>query len=288
MTPARSPSASTPCGSAPESVAKVRFERTTDWAAASRVVFFGGNGHCAARLNPARSALARKVGAGKCAPLEIEEVKYPGFEGRAPAATLEEFLAEAAKQAAQLVTPGSTLYATGAGGLFLLALRARDAAPGRIILQAPVLWGLEARRFPLWMRVPAAGAMVRAAMRLPPIRWWFSRKYFTGRVPGDVKRGFFRGYAKCPGFAKLFSWLEPAFLRDLEARFREKPSRLENIEVWWGSRDRVLTKAELVPTEAALGFKWPLREFPEWGHYPMIESPEEWISALGEGTTPRT
>ena len=263
-------------------MAKVRFERSTTWAAATRVVFLGSNGHCTERLNLARSALARMVGAGKCAPLEIREVEYPGFEGRAPAANLEEFLAEAARQTAQLSTPSTVHYATGAGGLILLALRARDGAPGRIILQAPVLWGLEARRFPLWMRVPAAGWMVRAAMRLPPVRWWFSRKYFTGKVPGDVKRAFFRGYARCRGFARLFSWLEPSFLRDLEARFREKPSRLEGVEVWWGGRDRVLTTAELVPTEAALGVRWPLREFPEWGHYPMIEQPEEWIAKVGQ------
>ncbi|MEK7466702.1 MAG: alpha/beta hydrolase [Planctomycetota bacterium] len=266
-------------------MAKVRFERSTTWAAATRVVFLGGNGHCTGRLNPARSALARMLGAGKCAPLEIREVEYPGFEGRAPAATLEDFLAEAGRQTAQLATPSTVLYGTGAGGLILLALRARDAAPGRIILQAPVLWGLEARRFPLWMRVPAAGAMVRAAMRTSPVRWWFSGKYFTGRVHGEVKREFFRGYARCRGFARLFSWLATPFLRDLEARFREKPSRLEDIEIWWGGKDRVLTTEELAPTEAALGVKWPLRDFPSWGHYPMIEAPEEWIAAVAAEVT---
>ena len=264
-------------------MAKVRFERTTDWAATRRVVFFGGNGHCAARLNPARSALARIAGAGKVPKLEILEIEYSGFEGRPPAASWPEFVSEVARQLSTLDSqPSTVLYGSGIGGLVLLALRARDAAPFPILLQAPVLWGLEARRFPLWMRFPAAGAMVRTAFRFPPIQWWFARKYFSRRIPRDVRRGFFRGYARCRGFARMFSWLAPPLLRELEEGLRGKPERLANVSVWWGGKDRVVTTAELRATEKALEVQWPLREFPEWGHYPMIEAPEEWIAALSE------
>src|SRR5262245_59402396 len=51
------------------------------------VLFFGGNGHAAVRLEAATSALARRVRT-----LELDAVPYPGFEGRPPAGTLEAFL----------------------------------------------------------------------------------------------------------------------------------------------------------------------------------------------------
>lgn len=261
-------------------MAKVRFARTTDWHAGSRVLFFGGNGHSASRLVPARAALARLVGANRAKPMDLVEIEFPGFEGRAPAASWEEFVSACAAQVAELTTPATVLYGTGIGGLVILALRARDAAPVPAVLQAPVLWGLEARRFPLWMRFPAAGAMVRAAFRVPPIQWWFSRKYFTVPVPRDARRGFFRGYARCRGFARMFSWLAPPLLRSLEESLRGRPEKLERISCWWGGKDRVVTTAELRATEAALGVKWPLREFADWGHYPMIDAPEAWIAEI--------
>jgi pimeloyl-ACP methyl ester carboxylesterase len=262
-------------------LAKVRFERTTDWTAKRRVVFFGGNGHSSARLDPARAALARMQGAGKLEPIDLVEIEYPGFDGRKPAPTFDAFLDALALQLSTLDSrPSTLLYGTGIGGLLLLALRARDAEPFPILLQGAVLWGLERRRFPFWMRLPAAGRIVRAAFRLPPVRWKFSRTYFVDPVPRHTRREFFRGYARCRGFARMFSWLRPEMLRPLEERFREKPERLRDIEAWWGGRDRVLSTEELRVTEKALGIAWPLREFPAWGHYPMIERPEEWLAEI--------
>jgi hypothetical protein len=54
-----------------------------------RVVFLGGNGHCAARVAAARPILAKDA-------VELAEVRYPGFEGRPRAKDLDTFLAAGA------------------------------------------------------------------------------------------------------------------------------------------------------------------------------------------------
>ena len=37
---------------------------------------------------------------------------------------------------------------------------------------------------------------------------------------------------------------------------------------------------ELRLTEAVLGVRFALREFPRWGHYPMLTDPAGWVGAL--------
>src|SRR5437588_686507 len=116
-----------------------------------RAIFLGGNGHCQARLAPARAALARL---GE--PFSLIEPSLPGFDGRPRAANFDAFLdaVSAAIAAEREQTGGLTprrsprllLYATGIGGLTALCLRARgEHLDIPLLLQAPVLWGLEHR-----------------------------------------------------------------------------------------------------------------------------------------------
>lgn len=233
-----------------------------------RLVFFGGNGHCAFRL-----AAARQVDPS----LEIVDVAYPGFEGRPRADSLESFL--------DAVDPNPTgdllVYATGIGALIVLCLRARGQLGGApVVLQGPVLWGLEERLMP---RVMRTGIARRVAPRLFATRAFqshFVRTHFQRPLTPSERAAFFDGYAACVAFADLFEWFTPELLRSLEARFARQPAALDRIEVWWGGRDRVVRLEELRSTEAALGVRWPLRELPGWGHYPMLDVPQEWIAAL--------
>jgi alpha-beta hydrolase superfamily lysophospholipase len=236
----------------------------------ARVTFFGGNGHCAARLDAARRAAA---GGG----IEIDEVAYPGFEGRPRAETLEAFLNAAARAA-----DGATfVYATGIGGLIALALRARGALAGaRLVLQAPVLWGLEHRLMPRLMRQAAVRRAAQALFTSRAFQAAFARRYFERPLSADERAAFFDGYARCAAMTDLFASFTPAFLRDLETRLHADPTPREPIEVWWGGRDRVVTPDELRFTERALGVRWPVRAFPAWGHYPMIDVPAEWADVL--------
>lgn len=260
------------------------------------LIFLGGNGHSDERLDPARAALARRAPASAealAAPpapwpeTTIASVRYPGFEGRPRAENFETFLDVAltdirrALAAAPSASP--LLYATGIGGLFALCLRARgELFELPLLLQAPVLWGLERRLMPKVMRF---GVAQRALPRLFATRAFqarFARKHFVVPLLDPTRRAFFDGYARCAALPDFFAWLTPALLRRLEADFAARPDALRRVAVWWGDRDSVVSLDELRWTSEALNVRWPLRVFPAWGHYPMIDDPEGWVAALPE------
>ena len=240
------------------------------------VVFLGGNGHCAARLALARKALVREG-------LELVDVRYPGFAGRALAKDLEAFL-EIVSDQADASREGhrpAIVYATGIGGLIALCLRARgELLDVPLLLQAPVLWGLEHRWTPRLMRLPMAQAGVGRVFGTRLFRRRFIRRHFMRTPSPQMEAAFFEGYAACAALPDLFAWFTPRWLRQLEAQIAGRRETLENVTVWWGGRDRIVTPRELRWTEDALGTRWPLSVFPDWGHYPMIDEPEAWARAL--------
>jgi pimeloyl-ACP methyl ester carboxylesterase len=240
------------------------------------VLFFGGNGHASPRLRSGRAALARAS-----APFELVEVPYPGFEGRPRRESLDGFLDATWDGCLAHRASAKAGYATGIGALVALGLRARGVLAIPLIFQGPVLWGLEQRMFPQMM--------MRAKLARELLRWSFTRPWFQDRLARRLfvkplgradREGFFAGYRQCAAFADLFTWFTPASLRALEARFAERPELLERVTVWVGGRDRVVGPAELRATERALAVRWPAVEFAAWGHYPMIDEPEEWAKAL--------
>lgn len=252
------------------------------------VVFFGGNGHAAERLAPARGALARLLAAGEVAPLDLVDVPYPGFEDRPRARDAEAFLAATAEAIAPAVgRADAVVYGTGIGALLALTLRTRDAlGRGPLILQGPVLWGLERRWMPRLARLGLAPL-------IPRLLGWrafqrrFARRHFVRAPSEELREAFFAGYARCPAATDLFRWCNPSWLRGLEAAAQRRPDRLAGIEAWWGGRDRVVGPAEVRWTEEALRVRWPERSFPQWGHYPMIDDPEGWVRALAGMPEPR-
>ena len=210
-----------------------------------RIFLLGGNGHSAARLEAARAV----------APFEIKDIAYPGFEGRAKAADFDAFLDAIAPQ----IEGDGTVYATGIGGLLALCLRARGELLRRpLILQGAVLWGLERRWFPKLMRIPPLRAL--------GVRWLRRRSNPVG------------GYRECAHVGDFFRWLTPSLLRELEPKLTG--DAVDHIEAWWGGRDRVVPVRESQITQERLKTSWPLRVFPEWGHYPMIEDPQGWCDVL--------
>jgi hypothetical protein len=236
------------------------------------ISFLGGNGHCAARLAAARAFLP--------AGIELIEADYPGFEGRPRAVGLEAFLVTLEEDLWE-VGP-DLIYATGIGGLFALCLRARGALAGTpVVMQGPVLWGLERRWMPRMMRFEPMQWILSKVFATTAFQRRFVRKYFTRPPDSETVAAFFDGYARCSALPDFFAWLTPALLRLLEADLAERPHALNDIEVWWGGRDAVVSTRELDWTAAALRHRWPLRVFPEWGHYPMIDEPRAWAEALG-------
>lgn len=226
------------------------------------VAFLPGNGHAEERLERARAAAQAE---GFRITTAAPNTGAPSFD-----AMLEEL--------APAVESADLCYATGIGGLVLLALRARGRAAVPALLQGPVLWGLERRRFPKVMRLPLMPRALTLALRTPLAQRRFVSKHFREQHPPAFLRAFFRGYRDAGAFQRWFEWLTPGLLRDLEQRFEAAPGEgaLAGITVWWGQHDHVVTTDELRVTEAALQHRFPLEEFDAWGHYPMIDDPTGW------------
>jgi hypothetical protein len=242
------------------------------------VLFFGGNGHSAARLATVRAVLARM---GPAAPFELVELPYPGFEGRPSASGREAFLDACADAASDVIGRDEVLvYATGIGALFAVTLRAqRRLGAHPLVLQGPVLWGLEHRWLPRIARAGLASVIPRL-FAWPAFQKDFVHRHFVEPPVPEVRSGFFDGYAQCAASADLFRWCGPSWLRDVERTGARDPGTLESVEAWWGGRDRVVDPSELRWTERALGVRWRERTFSAWGHYPMIDDPEGWVRAV--------
>lgn len=240
----------------------------------TRVLFFGGNGHAAARLD----AVQRVLAAAPTPPFELASVPYPGFEGRPRVPDFDAFLDATAAAVTALRAPRTVLYATGVGGLLVLCLRARGALRDLpTLFQAPVLWGLERRWMPRLMRLGLAQLALRRAFRSPSFQRRFARKHFLRAPSPDTLRTFFGGYETCAALPDFFAWLTPALLRSLEAHFTTDAALLDHIHFLWGAKDTVVPPRELEWTERALGRTLDVTTFPEWGHYPMIDDPESWV-----------
>src|SRR5262249_29234967 len=130
-----------------------------------QALFFGGNGHSAARLLPARTALTELAHQGHGENFDLIDVPYPGFKNRAQAANFDCFLGALSAFIADTTgrSCGSTLlYGTGIGGLLILCLRARgEWLELPVLLQAPVLWGLEHRWMPRILRLGPVRFLLR-------------------------------------------------------------------------------------------------------------------------------
>lgn len=234
-----------------------------------QVLFLPGNGHDSVRLEGVRAEMERQE-----APFGLVEATYPKVESYP--ALLDALEASHAPWHAR--HPGAPIYATGIGGLVALSLRARGAFPGHpLVIQGAVLWGLEKRWFPRIMRMPGMPHALAWAFRRRRIQARFASRHFLTQPSAEWSRRFFAGYDDAAAFAAWFDWLTPALLRDLETQLKARPEALENLEAWWGELDTVVGPQELRITERALGTTIPVRSFPEWAHYPMIDDPAGWV-----------
>lgn len=240
------------------------------------LLFVGGNGHCAARLHPARDTLHGMEGGG---PFALEEARLPGFDGRAAPASLDVLL----DSVADVIGRTNVVYATGIGALLVLAARLRTPAPpAPLVLQAPVLWGLATRWMPRVMRLAPVRALAGRLFASSRFQRRFWRRQVALPWDDQLRAAFFEGYARCAAFALLFDWITPAWLGRLERSLRARPDALGAVRVLWGASDPVVGVSELRLTEPVLGVSWPLRVVPGWGHYPLLDRPREWVDVVAE------
>jgi pimeloyl-ACP methyl ester carboxylesterase len=238
----------------------------------AHVVFLPGIGH-----RPVRLAAARAVLRARGIPVHIIEMDYPHAD------TFDELVDQLSERLLvwSLREPGVPVYATGVGALVALALRARGSLVGhKIVIQGGALWGLGRRTFPRVVRVAPVARLVASTFRNPRFRERYAEKNFQRLHSPEFVNDFFEGYGDGRRVAKWLRWLRPSLLRKLEKEFAAHPDALEDVEIWWGEKDKITGLDELSRMERAVGQQFPLHVFEDWGHYPMIDAPEAWVTEL--------
>jgi pimeloyl-ACP methyl ester carboxylesterase len=210
-------------------------------------------------------------------------LELPGFGGTRMDPSLRsvrDFAARIADRAAAEAGP-RVILGHGIGASMLLDLPA-GAADG-LILHAPVGPRLDRRLLPLAMRLPGARTALRRVIAAPGLRALWRRLAFPPPVPADYGDRFFAEYGRCEAFGLMFDIITPEWWAALAPR-------TEPAVVLWGARDRVL-RAGHAADVAALVPGAARSVVDGWGHFPMIDRPEEYaavVARLARGllTTP--
>jgi len=199
-------------------------------------------------------------------------IELPGFGGTPLDPSLRrvrDFAARIAERAAEEPGP-RVILGHGIGASMLLDLPA-GAADG-IILHAPVGPRLDRRLLPLAMRLPGARTTLRRVIAAPGLRSVWRRMAFPSSVPAAYGDRFFAEYRRCAAFGLMFDIITPEWWASLTPR-------TEPGVVLWGARDRVL-RAGHAADVAALVPGATRSVIDGWGHFPMIDRPEEYAAVV--------
>lgn len=141
-----------------------------------------------------------------------------------------------------------------------------------VILHAPVGAQLDRRWFPRLMRLPGMRPMAQWMLGAPLFTPLWRRLLFRRPVPREVLRRFFAEYRACTVFGQLFDWINAAWFQGLQPV--DVPAVL-----LWGEKERVLRSgqaesfARLLPTHQRI-------LAPDWDHFPMLETPDDYARVL--------
>ncbi|MEM8709991.1 MAG: hypothetical protein AAGG01_03495 [Planctomycetota bacterium] len=233
----------------------------------------GGLGHSLFRLSRAR-ATSRGVG------FDIKEVLYPGFEGRPPAASLDNFFEQVELQVDvyRLSHKKPLVYATGFGALVLLGLRAR----GRVrdlpsVIQGAVPWHWALRETG---GDPARGEAARVSLTEPAQQEAFVVEHLHSPFDAEERKAVFGGFVTCTAMPDLYGWFDAGWLAWLEGTLAARPTAIDDISVWLGGEDTLIDEDEHDAAVRALGANWPLERAQSWGHFPYLDAPGPWVAAL--------
>ncbi len=198
----------------------------------------------------------------------------PGFSGRplpAGKTTMTTFTDAVIEELESVQSP-RILLGHGIGGAITIDVVAQrpDLVDG-LILHAPVAANLESRLFP---KVMQSMFIRRAAKRIIsswPMRKVASRLIFA-KAPQPYVERFLAEYRRADAFEVMFDLLTAGWYESL-------PVLTVPSVVLWGEKDRVLQVEQAEAVEKKLADVSRHIE-PSWGHYPMIEQPEDYARAL--------
>jgi pimeloyl-ACP methyl ester carboxylesterase len=224
----------------------------------------GGGAHRFARVGPLMPADVR-----------LAPITLPGF-AQEPAnralRSLTDYAAVLASMVAAEPRPRIVL-GHGIGGSIALELVQRQASLlDGLILHAPVGTRLDRRLFPRLMAIPGARRIGQHTLASRILRPVFRRILFSPSVPSAYLDRFFDEYGQCAVFGQMFDLITPTWFQGLH------PSTLP-AALLWGEAERLLGVDQVRDYQALLP-KAIVRRVPGWGHFPMIEHPDQYAAEI--------
>jgi pimeloyl-ACP methyl ester carboxylesterase len=224
----------------------------------------GGSAHRFARVVPLMPPDVRLV-----------PITLPGFAGR-PADRSLRSLGDYAAVLARLVDEQPRpriVLGHGIGGSIALQLAQVDAdLIDGLILHAPVGARLDRRLFPRLMAVPGARRLGQRIVASHTLRPLLRRVSFSSTVPAAYLDRFFDEYGQCAVFSQMFDLITPTWFRGL------RPIMLP-AALLWGEAERLLAADQARDFQALLPGALVGRA-PGWGHFPMIEQPDQYAGEV--------
>ncbi|MEO1056798.1 MAG: alpha/beta fold hydrolase [Actinomycetota bacterium] len=207
--------------------------------------------------------------------INFHAVTLPGFGGRPadPALrTLPDYAEQLWREIADLPRPVIVL-GHGIGGSIALDMVQRHTIDG-LILHAPVGTRLERRWFPRLMRPEPVRALIKWGISSRLTRPLVGRRFFSPAVPADYRNRFLDEYGRAESFSQMFDVITPEWWDGLESV--DLPALM-----LWGSADRVLGADQVADYTALLPQTW-VDVVDGWGHFPMVEGPEDYAATIGD------
>ncbi len=214
-------------------------------------------------------------------PARLHPLTLPGFQGRVlpEGPTTIDTFTNAVRDAIAGVrvsdpTGKVVLLGHGIGGSIALDVVAHDAAVADgLILLSPVGVKLDERWFPKVMSKPPIRKAAKAIISSPVMQATAGRFLFKP-APRPFAKRFLAEYANADAFEVMFDLLNADWFDGL-------PPVEIPVAIVWGGNDRVLDVSHVEAYEAAIAdTRRIVRQ--DWGHYPMIEQPEDFATAIAE------
>lgn len=215
------------------------------------------------------------------APAMLLALTLPGFQGRAlpdGPTTIDTFTAavrDAIAGVREKDPMGSVvLLGHGIGGSIALDVVAHDPSVAEgLILLSPVGVKLDERWFPKVMSKPLIRKAAKAIISSPIMQATAGRFLFKP-APRPFAKRFLAEYANADAFEVMFDLLNADW-------FAQLPSVEIPVAIVWGGQDRVLDVSHVEAYEEAIANTTRIVR-DDWGHYPMIEQPEDFAHAIAE------